>query len=400
MELPGEDAPHPTYVGAMRPFVPLLFVPMLLVTGCSGALAASSPSAESRVEAPAEPSEPAAASSEPEPSATEAPPEPPPEPPAPTVPRAWPDDPHALVLADIEGSCSVRGVHDGFVYVQSRGLHRIPRGGGAPALVHPDESHTGGYRVAYGRAVHVRSREHGLVYIDLVSLDDGTTTTIDDTARATSWALGPNGVYWGDNTYTEPAIFHIPYAGGEREQVQELRPVLEEDRIEQLVESDGELFFVADRVRLSGPRGFSCHEVFGGPASRARNLVRGRACPRDGGIIHALSVGPRFVYYWRDEVFYRVPRRGGREERVAFAPGLPQGSWSDDRVLIWQDWRGLVRLPLEPGAPLELIAERAWMISGIDVADGQIYWTRREANEPCRVMSRPLDAPAIGPAPE
>ena len=109
----------------------------------------------------------------------------------------------------------------------------------------------------------------------------------------------------------------------------------------------------------------------------------------------SLSVSPRHVYYWRDRAFRRVPRHGGKEEMLFEGDGLPQASWSDDRVLVWIDSRGLVRQRLEPNAKPEIVGDRAWVLQGLTVVGDRIYWARLEPKASCLVMSRPLDAAAI-----
>lgn len=64
-------------------------------------------------------------------------------------------------------------------------------------------------------------------------------------------------------------------------------------------------------------------------------------------------------------------------------------------MLLWGDDRGIVRQRLEPNAEPELIAQPAWVLQGLTVADGFVYWVRLEQEERCRVLRRPLDAPAI-----
>jgi hypothetical protein len=104
------------------------------------------------------------------------------------------------------------------------------------------------------------------------------------------------------------------------------------------------------------------------------------------------------VYYHRAEGLYRVARAGGREETViSDVRGAPSASASDDRVIVWAQSDGLLRLTLGARAVPEIIGERAQSLGAPFVDDGVVYWTRREAGQQCVVLARPLDAPALAP---
>ncbi|MFO0711041.1 MAG: hypothetical protein U0353_14435 [Sandaracinus sp.] len=340
-----------------------------------------------------------------EPEAT-APPEPeveatPPGLPPPVLPALTAGDAHTRVIGQIDGACSVDGVEGGFVYVGSSGrtssLTRFALAGGAGEVVHHAEGVLD-YRVTAGLAVYAELTEgFGITNFGAIRLSNGRVSEVGHGLRQSTWALAPGGIYYADPSYTEPRILRLSLSGGEPTQIEEIAPVFDEDRIEQLVASQAELFYVAVRTRDSSRGGYFCHELRGGPPGASQTLRRYRRCPSDDEILDAMTVTSGFVYYHRDEGLYRMPRAaGGREETVmSDVHGVPTATVSDDRVLVWAQQDGVLRLALGVPAVPEVIGERAQTLSAPYLADGVLYWTRRDPGQTCVVLSRPIDAPAL-----
>lgn len=323
---------------------------------------------------------------------------------APRLPELTAADTHTRVIGQVEGACSVDGVDGGSVYVgvggRSSMLVRFPLAGGASTIVHRSEGSLE-YRVASGIAAYMQNSEgFGISNFGVVPLDGGAPREVAHGVRKSTWVLAAGGIYFADPSYSEPRVLRIGLNGGEPTQIEELRPVFDEDRLEQMLASNGELVFVAVRTRDSSRGGYFCHELRGGPAGASQTLRRYRRCPSDDEILDAVGVSSGFVYYHRAEGLYRVPRSGsGREETViADVRGLPTATVSDDRFLVWPQREGLLRLALGGRAVPEVIGERALTLSPPVLSDGVIYWARRDAGDSaCVILSRPIDAPALSP---
>ena len=67
----------------------------------------------------------------------------------------------------------------------------------------------------------------------------------------------------------------------------------------------------------------------------------------------------------------------------------------DDRVIVWTQSEGLLRLTLGARAVPEIIGERAQVLGAPFLDEGVVYWTRRDPGQSCVVLARPLDAPAL-----
>jgi hypothetical protein len=318
----------------------------------------------------------------------------------PPLPALTANDPHARVVGVIDGSCGVDGIDGGHVYVGSGGrtsaLTRFPLAGGPGVVVHSAQGLLD-YRVAAGHAAFLENTEgFGISDLGVLPLSGGQAVEVAHGVRVSSWAITADGLYFADPSYTEPRVMRVGLTGGEAEQVEELRPVFDEDRLEQMLASNGQLFFVAVRTRETQRGGYFCHELRGGPVGASTTLRRYRRCPADDEILDALSVSPDYVYYHRAEGFYRIARAGGREETViADARGAPTASASDDRVLVWTQGDGLLRLTLGARAVPEIIGERAQVLGAPFIDEGVVYWTRRDPAQQCVVLARPLDAPAL-----
>ncbi|MBN8612512.1 MAG: hypothetical protein J0L92_18100 [Deltaproteobacteria bacterium] len=323
-------------------------------------------------------------------------------PPVSTLPALTANDPHTRVVGQVEGACAVDGVDRGSLYVGVSGrtsmLVRMPLAGGASEVVHRAEGALD-YRVASGTAAYLQNTEgFGISNFGVVPLDGGEALEIAHGVRQSTWVLAAGGVYYADPSYSEPRVLRIGLGGGAPTEIEELRPVFDEDRLEQMIASNGELVFVAVRTRDASRGGYFCHELRGGPAGVSQTLRRYRRCPSDDEILDAISVSQAFVYYHRAEGLYRVPRHGsGREETViADVRGLPTATLSDDRFLVWPQREGLLRLSLNGRAVPEVIGERAQTLSAPILVDGVVYWARRDAGQ-CVVLARPIDAPALSP---
>ena len=319
-----------------------------------------------------------------------------------TLPALTANDPHTRVIGQVEGACAVDGVDRGSLYVGVSGrtsmLVRVPLAGGASEVVHRAEGALD-YRVASGTAAYLQNTEgFGISNFGVVPLDGGEALEIAHGVRQSTWVLAAGGVYYADPSYSEPRVLRIGLGGGAPTEIEELRPVFDEDRLEQMIASNGELVFVAVRTRDASRGGYFCHELRGGPAGVSQTLRRYRRCPSDDEILDAISVSQAFVYYHRAEGLYRVPRNGsGREETViADVRGLPTATLSDDRFLVWPQREGLLRLSLSGRAVPEVIGERAQTLSAPILVDGVVYWARRDAGQ-CVVLARPIDAPALSP---
>ncbi len=322
--------------------------------------------------------------------------------PPPTLPSLTANDPHTRVIGHVEGSCAVDGVEAGSLYVGVSGpssmLVRMPLAGGASTVIHRADGALD-YRIASGRAAYVQNTEgFGNSNFGVVPLDGGEAVEIAHGVRQSTWALAAGGIYYADPSYSEPRVLRIALTGGEPTEIEELRPVFDEDRLEQMVASNGELVFVAVRTRNAQRGGYFCHELRGGPAGVSQTLRRYRRCPSDDEILDAISASSGFVYYHRAEGLYRVARTGtAREETViADVRGLPSATVSDDRFLVWPQREGLLRLSLSGRAVPEVIGERGQSLSAPILVDGTVYWARRDAGE-CVVLARPIDAPALSP---
>ena len=318
------------------------------------------------------------------------------------LPQLTANDPHTRVIGRVEGACADDGIDRGSLYVGVTGrssmLVRMPLAGGASEVVHRAEGALD-YRVASGTAAYVQNTEgFGISNIGVVPLDGGDALEIAHGVRQSTWTLAAGGVYYADPSYSEPRVLRVGFGGGAPTEIEELRPVFDEDRLEQMIASNGELVFVAVRTRDASRGGYFCHELRGGPAGVSQTLRRYRRCPSDDEILDAISVSQAFVYYHRAEGLYRVPRNGsGREETViADVRGLPTATLSDDRFLVWPQREGLLRLSLLGRAVPEVIGERAQTLSAPLLVDGVVYWARRDAGQ-CVVLARPIDAPALSP---
>ena len=331
-------------------------------------------------------------------SSSEAPVEPAPAPPP--LPALTAADSNTRVVGVIDGACAVDGVDGGFVYVGSGGrtssLTRFPSAGGPGVVVHRADGLLD-YRVAAGHAAFLENTEgFGISDLGVMPLAGGEAIEVAHGVRVSAWAVTADGVFFADPSYTEPRVMRVPLGGGEAVQVEELRPVFDEDRLEQMVASNGELFFVAVRTRESARGGYFCHELRGGAVGASATLRRYRRCPSDDEILDAVSVSPGYVYYHRAEGLYRIARAGGREETVLVdVRGVPSASASDDRVIVWAQGDGLLRLTLGARAVPEVIGERAQVLGAPLVDEGVVYWTRRDPGQACVVLARPLDAPAL-----
>ncbi len=390
---------------ARRTALPLIWSASLALAGCGGSEAASPP--EETV-ASAETSSGAEAP-------TEAPPEEAPveePPPAPPLPALTASDPHTHVVGVLEGSCVIRGIEDDVVYVSSyagagRGsvLSRLTVGTDAvpaPVVVHQAPELLE-YRVGFG---HVAMLENaagfGTATIRVMPIAGGEPVEVARQIRQSTWLLGPDGVLWGDPSFTEPHVQSVSWAGGEPVTVEELRPVFDEDRLEQMILSEGELVFVAVRTRQNQGGGYFCHELRGGPSGQSRTLRRYRRCPSDEELLTAVSASREHVYYFRDTGFYRVSRAPSRsapreEPVVRDTQSLPTASATDGRFLVWIDGDGLMRLALGASAIPERIGEPSRVLGAPVIRGDSVYWTR-SGEARCVVLSRALDAPAL-PAP-
>jgi hypothetical protein len=386
-------------VAVSRRGVQVLIAALWGASGCGGGATAegSEPAAEptsgsEQREAEAAPTETSSGRSE---AVEQAPPPPP-------LPTLTASDAHTRVIGAIDGSCAIDGVDGGFVYVGSSGrtssLTRFALAGGPGVVVHRAEGQLD-YRVSAGHAAFLENTEgFGISDLGVLPLSGGEAVEVAHGVRVSAWAITADGLYFADPSYSEPRVMRVGLTGGEAVQVEELRPVFDEDRLEQMVASNGELFFVAVRTRETQRGGYFCHELRGGPVGASATLRRYRRCPADDEILDALSVSPGFVYYHRAEGLYRVARAGGREETViSDVRGAPSASASDDRVIVWAQSDGLLRLTLGARAVPEIIGERAQSLGAPFVDDGVVYWTRREAGQQCVVLARPLDAPALAP---
>jgi hypothetical protein len=381
-------------VAVSRPWVVALAA-LWGASGCGGASeAATEPAvAESGGSESSQVEEPASA-----PEVSETPAETTPAPPP--LPALTAGDAHTRVVGTIDGSCAVDGVDGGFVYVGSAGrtssLTRFPIAGGPGVVVHRAEGLLD-YRVAAGHAAFLENTEgFGISDLGVLPLSGGEAVEVAHGVRVSAWAITADGLYFADPSYTEPRVMRVGLTGGEATQVEELRPVFDEDRLEQMVASNGELFFVAVRTRETQRGGYFCHELRGGPVGASTTLRRYRRCPSDDEILDALTVSPAYVYYHRAEGLYRVARAGGREETViADVRGAPSASASDDRVIVWTQSEGLLRLTLGARAVPEIIGERAQVLGAPFLDEGVVYWTRRDPGQSCVVLARPLDAPAL-----
>lgn len=329
-------------------------------------------------------------------------------------PRTARDEATRLVAVH-EGTCTVRAVADGSVFVEARSadastLARWPADG--PWPTHPVWLHRARanveYRVGHG---HVALLEHlpGFGTADLAAFripEPANSEAVEPIriarqAHISTWALEPAGVLFGDSSYTHPHLARIEWSGGEPTSVETLRSVLDEDRIEQLSVDGNEAFFVAVRTRSTGGGGYVCHELRGGPIGSSRTLRAPRRCPNDEELLSVLALDATHVYYFRDEGFYRVPRApSGRAREEAVLPRLedvPTTAATDGRYLVWTESRGLMRAALGSSAAPEQIGEPARTLGPPHIAEGRVYWSRREPSGSCLVLVRPLDAPALTP---
>jgi len=337
---------------------------------------------------------------------------PPPAPAPPPLPALTASDAHTHVVGVVEGSCVIRGIEDDGVYVSSyagaaRGsvLSRLAVGGEAPAtpvLVHQAPELLE-YRVGFG---HVAMLENaagfGTATIRVMPISGGEPVDVARQIRQSTWLLGPDGVLWGDPSFTEPHVQSVGWTGGEPATVEELRPVFDEDRLEQMILSEGELVFVAVRTRQNQGGGYFCHELRGGPSGQSRTLRRYRRCPSDEELLTAVSASREHVYYFRDTGFYRVSRAPSRstpreEPVVRDTQSLPTASATDGRFLVWTDGNGVMRLALGAPATAERIGEPSRVLGAPVIRGDSVYWTR-SGEAQCVVLSRALDAPAL-PAP-
>jgi hypothetical protein len=372
-----------------------------LLSGCGGSSAAppASPT-ESPAESPAESRAQTEGDETPSAVVSPAPVEEPVTTPSPPLPALTASDAYTHVVGVVEGACAVDGVVGGFVYVGSTAptstLTRFPVAGGPGEVVHRAEGMRD-YRVAAGYAAFLeRTEGFGVSDLSVLPLSGGEAVEIAHQARVSAWALTADGLFFADPSYAEPRVLRVPMTGGEPVQVEELPPVFDEDRLEQMVSSNGELFFVAVRTRETARGGYFCHELRGGPVGASVTLRRYRRCPADDEILDAVSVSPGFVYYHRDEGLYRVARTGGREQTlVNDVRGAPTTTASDDRAVLWTQREGLLRLVLGTRAVPEVFGERAQHVGAPFIDEGVVYWTRRDPGQSCVVLSRPIDAPPL-----
>lgn len=327
----------------------------------------------------------------------------------PALPDRTASDTHTTVIGQIDGACSVVGVAGDAVYVSTAGsdsaagsestLVRFATDGHAEGQVVHRAPGAIDYRLAGDHVAYGALAEgFGATNLFVLDLDGSAPREVAHNVRQSSWALASDALYYADSSYSEPRVSRVALTGGEATEVEELRPVFDEDRIEQMVASaDGQLAFVAVRIRNASRGGYFCHELRGGPPGSSQTLRRYRRCPNDDELLDALSVGPAYVYYHRAEGLYRVSRNGGREESIiADVRGVPAQTASDDRVIVWRQPEGILRLALgEPAVP-ELLAQPAQTIRGPVLAGPTMYWTRRDPGHTCVILSRPLHAPPLG----
>lgn len=375
---------------------------VLALAGCGG----SAPPPAEETPPPAEQAPPTEQAPPPEEETTGA--ETPATPPVPPLPALTAGDPHTRVLGSVDGGCTVRGVEDGGVFVSTASarqssLVRFAADAAGPTL--PTVVHTAQtmleYRVGHGHGAALENAAgFGTATIWAFSLAGGEPVEVARQIRQSTWALGADGVYWGDPSFTEPHLQRVGWTGGEPVTTEELRPVFDEDRLEQLVLTGGDATYVAVRTRQSQGGGYFCHELRGGPLGTSRTLRRYRRCPSDEELLSAVSVSDEHVYYFRDVSFYRVPRAGSgtpREETVlSDVDGLPIGSATDGRMLVWSQGDGVMRLTIGARARPETIGERARVLTAPVLSGGVVYWARRDEGA-CVVLARPLDAPALTP---